>query len=96
VGNVDLRVYGVPLRPGDARDLAARLVAAGDENGVSAAASIGRTLNSGGGLVPVKDAERNAILYALTTDPPNGLVQLRGVLARDAARRHRVDTASQL
>jgi hypothetical protein len=95
VGDMDLRVYGVPLRPGDARNLAARLVAAGDANGASAAASIGRTLKSGGGLVHVKDVERNAILYALDGDPPAGLVQLRGVLARDAARRHRVDTPTQ-
>jgi hypothetical protein len=87
VTGVHLRVFGVPLRPGDARGLAAMLVAAGDPHGASAAASIGR----GGGLVGVKDGERAAILSALTSNPPDGLVQLRGVLARDAARRHRVD-----
>jgi len=91
VTGVHLRVFGVPLRPGDARGLAAMLVAAGDPHGASAAASIGRTLGRGGGLVGVKDGERAAILSALTSNPPHGLVQLRGVLARDAARRHRVD-----
>ena len=88
---MQLRVFGVPLRPGDARSLAAKLIAAGDPYGASAAVSISRTLSRGGGLVGVKDSERAAILSALTSDPPAGLVQLRGVLARDAARRHRVD-----
>jgi len=86
-----LRVFGVPLRPGDARGLAAMLIAAGEPDGASAAASIGRTLGRGGGLVGVKDGERAAMLTALTSDPPDGLIQLRGVLARDAARRHRPD-----
>lgn len=88
---MQLRVFGVPLRPGDARGLAAKLIAAGDPASASAAASISRTLSRGGGLVGVKDSERAAILSALGIDPPDGLVQLRGVLARDAARRHRVE-----
>ena len=88
---MQLLVFGVPLRPSDARRLAATLIEAGDPDGASAAVSISRTLSRGGGLVRVKDGERAAILSALTSDPPDGLVQLRGVLARDAARRHRVD-----
>jgi hypothetical protein len=88
---MQLRIFGVPLRAGDARGLAAQLIEAGDPDGASAAVSIRLTLSRGGGLVGVKDGERAAILSALTSDPPHGLVQLRGVLARDAARRYRVD-----
>ena len=64
----------------------ATLIADGGPDAMSAAASIGKGVDRELYAVALGPEERDAILAALE-DPPPGLVELRGVLARDYAHR---------
>jgi hypothetical protein len=83
-----LRLYGIPIAPNDARALVAALIAYATPDAEAAAERISGGLEQGGnGLVALEPAHRDAILMCLD-DPPPGLVELRFVLADDAAHRH--------
>jgi len=83
---VPLFIWGYSVTPEDARNLVATLLAAGSDDARTAAASIARALDGGGGLVGLDDGERDAVFFALI-DPPEGLVELRGALSRDHVHR---------
>lgn len=83
-----LVIWGYAVPPDDARNLVVTLIASDSPQALSAAASISRALEDDGGLVGLDDDERDAVMFALI-DPPDGLVELRGALARDHEQRHR-------
>jgi hypothetical protein len=83
-----LRLYGVPVHDDDARRLVATLLADTTPEAFSAAHAIGRGLEEGSLLVALTPEQRDAIL-AVLEDPPDGLAELRGELAKD--RRYRMN-----
>ena len=81
-----LRLFDVPVAKEDARSLVATLLADDHPHSAEAAATIAHGLELGASLVALTPEERDAILAALE-DPPEGLVELRGVLMRDFEQR---------
>jgi hypothetical protein len=77
-----LHLYGVPVTPENARHLIATLIADGGPHALSAAAEIQKGLDRQLYAVGLQAVQRDAVL-AVLKDPPAGLVELRGVLARD-------------
>jgi hypothetical protein len=77
-----LHLYGIPVAPEDARHLIATLIADGSPVALSAAEVIEKGVRRELYAVAVTPLERDAILSVLE-DPPEGLVELRGVLTRD-------------
>ena len=77
-----LRLFGIPLTPENVLHLIAVLLADGSPDAISAAAMIHRGLDRDLFAVALESEQRDAIL-AVLEDPPEGLVELRGVLARD-------------
>ncbi len=77
-----LHLYGVPVTPENARDLVASLIADGGRHALSAAEEIQKGLDRQLYAVGLERVQRDAIL-AVLEDPPPGLEELRGVLARD-------------
>jgi hypothetical protein len=77
---------GVAISPENARHLVATLIADGGLDALSAAAMIQKGVERDLFAVALEPAERDAILSVME-DPPDGLVELRGVFARDHADR---------
>ena len=73
-----LRLVGIPITAEDAR----HLIADGGPDAVSAAAMIGTGVDAELFEVGLSTEERDAVLSVLE-DPPAGLAELRGKLARD-------------
>lgn len=73
---------GVPIMDDDGRNLVDLLMRNGRADDVMAAAAIHKALSTSSALVVLSRDERRAILGALF-DPPEGLVELRGVLLRE-------------
>lgn len=76
---------GIPATDADARQLVATVVAAGSPAAI-AAGTIRGAVDRGFCAVGLDEETRDTIL-AVLEDPPDGLVELRGKLARDHARR---------
>ena len=83
-----IRLYGIPIRDDDLRRLVVRLVRFGYAKDVDLAARIGWGITSETALLALSTQERDAILRVLD-NPPAGLVELRGALARDQRDRYR-------
>lgn len=81
-----LRLYGIPVTDADARHLVATLIADGGPDAIAAAEIIGKGVDRDLYAVGLDPQMRDAIL-AVLEDPPDGLVELRGKLARDHADR---------
>lgn len=81
-----LRLFGMPVRPGDARALVAALLAVGSPGAIDAALEIERGLERRAALVALKPEHRTAILFTLEDLPP-GLQDLRVALVQDYVRR---------
>ena len=81
-----MRLYGVEVNEDDCIILIDLLLRVGRADDHSAAAVIDRGLSAGSIMIPLSLLERDAILSVLD-DPPEGLVELRGVLASDHRRR---------
>jgi hypothetical protein len=77
-----LTLFGVPVTPENARHIVASLIADGSSYAMSAAAVIQTDLDRDLYAVALEPEERDAILSVLE-DRPAGLVDLRGLLARD-------------
>lgn len=77
-----LRLLGIPISDADARHLVATLLVEGTPDAPAAAAKITKGVESGLYAVGLTRAERTAVLACLE-DPPDGLVELRGVLMRE-------------
>jgi hypothetical protein len=82
-----LRVFGIPLRPGDVHRLLVTLLAAGSPAALDAALEIERTIERRASLVSLKPAQRTAILLTLENPPPE-LAELHDALLRDHEHRH--------
>lgn len=87
-----LRVFGCPVTPEEARQLVAGLIADGGPNPIAAAEMIEKGVSRDLHSVGITPEMRDAILRVLEDDPPDGLVDLRAVLARDQRDRSREDT----
>lgn len=83
-----LRLFGVDVTDDDARLLVATLLAAGGPAAIAAAEMIVKGVERDLYAVGLNPEMRDAIL-AVLEDPPDGLVELRGKLARDHADRSR-------
>ena len=83
-----MRLYGIPIQDDDLRRLIFRLVRFGHAKDVDLASRIGWGITSETALLALSAQERDAILRVLD-NPPAGLVELRGVLARDQRERYR-------
>jgi len=70
-----------------ARGLVATLLVDGSPDALEAAKTIGHALDNEAALVALSPEERTAI-FCVLEDPPEGLVELRGVLANDVSYRH--------
>jgi hypothetical protein len=81
-----LRLFGVPVRPGDARALVATLVSDDSPHSLKAARTLGLALEAEAALAALTPDERDAILAALEHPRP-GLAELRDVLLLDRERR---------
>lgn len=77
-----LRLYGCAVSPEDADHLVATLIADGGQNAIAAAEMVGKGVERDLYTVGFTPAMRDAILSVLA-DPPDGLAELRGKLARD-------------
>ena len=77
-----LTLYGVSVTAENARHIVASLFADGRPAAMSAAAAIQKGVDRDLYAVALEQAERDAIL-AVLEDPPAGLEDLHGVLARD-------------
>ena len=84
-----LTLYGVAVSAENARHIVASLIADGSADALDAAETIAYAVSRGCHAVAVAPAMRDAILATLE-DPPAGLEDLRGALARDHRdRKHR-------
>jgi hypothetical protein len=77
-----LTLNGVPVTAENARHIIASLFADGSPAAMSAAAMIQKGVDRDLYAIALEPEERDAIL-AVLEDPPDGLVELLGVLARD-------------
>ena len=77
-----LHLFGVPITTEDARHLVATLIADGGPHAITAAGLIEKGLDRQLYAVGLESQQRDAIL-AVLKDPPAGLEELRGALARD-------------
>ena len=82
-----LTLYGVAVTAENARHIVASLFADGSPAAMSAAAMIHKGVDRDLYAVALEPEERDAIL-AVLEDPPAGLEDLRGRLARDHRHRH--------
>jgi hypothetical protein len=82
-----LHLYGRPVSDQDARNLVATLIEDGTPDAIGAARQIGYALELDRVMVALTPAMRDAILSVIE-NPPTGLADLRGALARDHAYRH--------
>jgi hypothetical protein len=83
-----LRLHGIPIADDDARHLVTTLFAGGAPAAVAAAGMIAKGIERDLYTVGLNPEMRDAILSVLE-DPPDGLVELRGKLARDHVQRAR-------
>jgi hypothetical protein len=84
-----LTLFGVAVTAENARHIVASLIADGSPAAMSAAAMIQRGVDRDLYAVALEPEEKGAIL-AVLEDPPAGLEDLRGALARDHRdRKHR-------
>jgi hypothetical protein len=81
-----MRLYGVEVSEDDCIILIDLLLRVGREVDHTAAAAIDRGISVQATMIALSPAERDAILSVLD-DPPEGLVELHGVLASDHHRR---------
>jgi hypothetical protein len=79
-------LYGCPISDQEARTLVARLVVVGTPEAIDAAGQIEHALQLDRVIAGLSPDQRSAVLHALA-DPPDGLLDLRGALERDHARR---------
>jgi hypothetical protein len=77
-----LTLFGVPVTPENARHIVASLIADGSSYAMSAAAVIQKGFDHDLYAVALEPEERDVILATLE-NPPDGLEDLRGALARD-------------
>jgi hypothetical protein len=77
-----LTLFGVSVNAENARRLVASLIVDGSADALDAAETIAHAVSRGSHAVAVVPPMRNAILTVLE-NPPAGLEDLRGVLARD-------------
>ena len=77
-----LRILGIPIGDDDARHLVATLIADGTPDALTAAGQITKGVERDLYAVGLTREERTAVLACLE-DPPDGLVELRGVLMRE-------------
>ncbi len=77
-----MRLHGIPVSDPDARGLIATLLADGTPDALTAAAQITKGVERNLYAVGLSREERPALLGCLE-DPPDGLVELRGVLMRE-------------
>ena len=81
-------LWGIAVDQEGAKALVATLITDGSPDSVAAVGRISARLDQGGnGLVALEPAHRDAIL-AVLENAPDGLNELRGRLAEDAAQRH--------
>ena len=85
IGDV-IYLYGCPVSVQDARTLVTQLVVDGRPDAIGAAGQIEHALQLDRVMAGLSPDQRSAVLRALA-DPPDGLLELRGALARDHARR---------
>jgi hypothetical protein len=81
-----MRLYGVEVSEDDCIILIDLLLRVGRAVDHTAAAAIDRGISVQAKIIALSPSERDAILSVLD-DPPEGLVELRGVLASDHRRR---------
>ncbi len=81
-----LHLYGRPVSDQDARHLVATLMDDARPDAIAAASQIGYAVELDRVMVRLTPAMRDAVL-AVLDDPPAGLLDLRGALARDRAHR---------
>ena len=81
-----MRIHGARVANADARRLVASLFGTNWPDAQAAAFRIARGLDRGTPDVRLEPPERDAVLRALI-DPPEALLELRAVLARDFRRR---------
>ena len=87
LGSKRMRLYGIPIQDDDLRRLIFRLVRFGQAKDVDLASRIGWGITSETALLALSAQERDAILRVLD-DPPAGLIELRGALAREHRNRN--------
>lgn len=75
-------IYGTPVENTHVRSIVASLFVTADPVAHTTAHTLARALDNGERIVAIKHYERDAILSVLG-NPPDGLAELRGVLARD-------------
>ena len=84
VGRDDgVRMFGITVANDDCEFLVDLLLRVGRADDLAAAATIEHGLTMKAQLIALPIEERDAILSVLINDPPEGLTELRGVLARD-------------
>lgn len=77
-----LRLAGVPVTEDDARGLVTTLVSDGTPQALNLADRITTCLEMSVRMMAL-DAQERSVLLAVLDDPPDGLAELRGKLARD-------------
>lgn len=86
-------LYGCPVTNEDARTLVARLFVNATPDAIEAAGQIEHALQLDRVMAGLSADQRTAVLQALD-DPSDGLLELRGALARNYARRCADETLS--
>jgi hypothetical protein len=75
-------LYGTPVSAGDARYLLTALGAVGSMHAMDAAERIALGITGRRNTVPLSHEMQDAVYVALSGDPPDALVELRGKVAR--------------
>lgn len=77
-----MRLAGIPISDDDLRTIVDLLLRLGRADDLDLAARLERGLTEGTKLLALTHAERDTLLSVLD-DPPDSLVELRGILARE-------------